>query len=264
MSAADIFAGTPVAFTVYEAKLQVRDVLVGGIPSDPSIVRKWLETRLGKGDKQLEEILAETIASVDHKLTVSQQLDALMKTDAAPSINCFKRNRDAGDELSYEGRCLKGALKEWANSAYPGTDWDGKWASKEQPEPAPEAGKTAKRRGPARKAVYGVAAQKGLMGTLAERVFVGPRLIGLGVKEPSDVEERIKRVRLPDGSPASAISRVEVVKAPLLTVTIKVRDNFLTDEAWSRIWQAGEEIGIGSDRARSDGMFDLVSWEKVK
>ena len=239
MSARDIF-GTDDAFTRYEAQIQVRDILVGGIPSGPSTIKNWLKARLDAGDAQLEEELHAVIAERNEPLTVDQQLDLLMASDAAPSVNGFKHLPSG--ELAYEGRCLKGALKEWANSAYPGTSWDGKTAEGKKEHLAP---------------------RKGLLSTLAERVFVNPPLIGLGVSEPTRREERIKRVRLPDGRPASAISRVEVVERPLLTFEVVVRDDFLTDAAWGRIWQSGEEIGIGADRARSDGRFDLVSWKCV-
>ena len=239
MSARDIF-GVDDAFTTYEAQIQVRDILVGGVPSGPSTIRSWLRARLDAGDAELEEELRLVIAERDEPVSVSEQLDLLMKSDAAPSINGFKHLPSG--ELAYEGRCLKGALKEWANSAYPGTGWDGKTDPVKKEHLAP---------------------RKGLLSTLAERVFINPPLIGLGVSEPTRREERIKRVRLPDNRPASAISRVEVVERPLLTFEVKVRDDFLTDQAWGRIWQAGEEIGIGADRARSDGRFDLVSWKRT-
>jgi hypothetical protein len=258
MSARDIF-GTDSAFVTYEAQIQIRDILVGGVPSDPSVIRRWLEARLEVGDKRLNEILRQTVAERNVTLTVDAQLDELMKSDAAPSVNGFKRLPDG--ELSYEGRCLKGAFKEWANSSYPCLDWDGKFLTGKTADTAAE--EAPKARKPARKAAFGVAPQKGLLSTASERVFFDPRLIGLGVKEPSRIEERIKRVRLPDGRPASAISRVEVVDRPLLTFEVKIRDNFLTDTALSRIWQTGEEIGLGADRARSDGRFDLVSWKRI-
>jgi len=263
MSARDLFHVDD-AFVTYEAQLQIRDFLVGGVPSGPSTIRNWLRARLDAGDTELEEIIRETMAERNSPMSIDEQLTLLMASDASPSVNGFKRMPTG--ELAYESRCLKGGFKEWANSAYPGLDWDGKWASKDPaPEPAavPDLPAKGKRKPPARKAVYGVAGQKGLLSTAAERVFFDPPLIGLGVTEPSAVEERIKRVRLPDGRPASAISRVEVVEKPLLTFVVKIRDNFLSDEALGRIWMTGEEIGIGADRARSDGRFDLVSWKRI-
>jgi len=167
---------------------------------------------------------------------VDELADALMGTEAAPSINGFKRHPDTG-ELVYEGRCMKAAIKEFANSAYPGTEWPGK-----------------------EKVAKGF--RKGLMSTLAERVFVREIYIGLGVKEPTGVEERVKHVMTPQG-PRSSISRVEYVQQPTLEFHLRVRDDFLPWEAWARIWQVGEEIGIGADRGRSDGRFELLAFERL-
>lgn len=248
MSAVDIFGGDS-AFVTYEAGLQVRDLLVGGVPRDPGTIRNWLVARLGAGDARLQEIFTQTITDLQlADAPLDEQVTALMKSPAAPSVNGFKRLPTG--ELAYESRALKAAIKEWANSAYPGTDWEGKYRTVRA-----EGGKSRQVLAP------GCAARKGLMSTIAERVFVQGSLLPLGTKD-AEVEERIKHVMTPLG-PRSAIGRVEVVERPLVTASIRVRDDFLTQQAWSRIWQAGEEIGIGADRGRSDGRFDLVRWERV-
>jgi len=245
VSAVDIFGDTG-EYTVYRAEIQVRDLLVGGVPGDPSVIRKWLESRLDVTEQLLQEIFEETVQAVNAPMSMEEKVDAVMKSPQAPSANQFKRLESG--ELAYEGRCLKAALKEWANSAYPGNDWDGKTGAK------------------------GVAPRKGLMSTLAERVFVDPTLIPLGVKfneigsqagvGQAWIEERVKHPMTPKG-PISAINRVEVVLRPRLEFRVKVRDDFLPHKTWGRIWQTGEEIGIGADRGRSDGRFDLLTWEPI-
>lgn len=242
MSALDLFkdAGVNVNtdVTTYQVELQVRNVLVGGVPASESVIRKWLESRLEVRDAALEEMLQRTLKERFPNQTppLEKQIEALMEDPDGPSINGFKRDQVTG-ELQYEGRCMKAAFKEFANSAYPGTDWPGKT-----------------------KVAAGF--RKGLMNTLAERVFIPEVGIGLGVKEPDRVEERIKHVMTPQG-PKSAINRVEIVERPHLEFTVRVHDDFLPQEAWARIWERGEDIGIGADRGRSDGQFDLVRWEKV-
>src|SRR5690606_42094288 len=94
------------------------------------------------------------------------------------------------------------------------------------------------------------------------RVFAPEGCTGLGVQEPTGVEERIKHVPTPPG-PRSSISRVEWVQSPLLEFELKVHDDFLSPTAWGRIWERGEDIGIGADRGRSDGKFELVGWERI-
>ncbi|GII88247.1 hypothetical protein Ssi03_62370 [Sphaerisporangium siamense] len=238
MSATGIF-GVTSDVTLYRVQLQVLDKLVGGIPSSPSVIKGWLKTRLDLGDRDLQELAEQTLTErfPDRQPTADALAQALMESEAAEvSVNGFKRT-PAG-ELAYEGRCMKAALKEWANSAYPGTDW------------------------PSKKKVASTF-RKGLMATLAERVFVPEVFIPLGVTEPTGIEERVKHVRTPTG-PRSSIARVEYVEGPLLTFTLRVHDDFLSTEEWGRIWQRGEDIGIGADRARSDGKFELRAWDKIE
>jgi len=240
VTALEVFSDvTAPAITVYTVRLQVRNLIVGGVPSSPSVIRGWLRARMEMGDKALEELVTKTLAERDIPAweDTDEAVDVLMASDLAPSINGFKRDPASG-ELCYEARCMKAAIKEWANSAYPGTDWPGK---------------TNVSKG----------FRKGLMNTLAERVFVRGDLIGLGVKEPSRVEERVKHVMTPQG-PRSALNKVEVVERPTLDFNAAVHDDFLPREAWARIWQRGEDIGIGAERGRSDGQFDLLAFEPVK
>lgn len=245
MGARDIFGGdTSVAR--YRVRLQVIDKLVGGVPSSESVIKGWLKARMDVDDRHLQELVQKTLAErfSDRQPSADELAEALLESDAAPSINGFKRIPDTG-ELAYEGRCMKAALKEFANSAYPGTDWDGKTSNDSDiGRPLPKG------------------FRKGLMSTLSERVFIPEVYIGLGVKEPTGVEERIKHVPTPQG-PRSSINRVEWVQSPLLEFELKVHDDFLSPTAWGRIWERGEDIGIGADRGRSDGKFELVGWERI-
>lgn len=236
MSAVTIF-GAPTTVTRYRVQLQVRDKLVGGVPSSKSVIKGWLKSRLDVGDRDLEEITAKTLADrfPDRQPSADELTEALLESDAAPSINGFKRT--ATGELAYESRCMKAALKEFANSAYPGTDWPGKKK-------------------------IAAAFRKGLMSTIAERVFVEGIYIPLGVTEPSGVEERIKHVMTAQG-PRSSINRVEFVQSPLIEFELKVHDDDALSEVWPRLWERGEDIGVGSDRGRSDGRFELVCWERI-
>jgi hypothetical protein len=235
MAASDIFgAAATKNETRYRATLQFKHLIVGGIPSDRSVIEGWIRSRMDLGDAAISELVGQTVAERG-VLTPDEAIEVIMDSELAPSVNGFKRN-DAG-ELCIEGRIVKAALKEWANSAYPGTKFPGKAN------------------------IEGL--RKGLMRYLAEAVTVEDILIGLGVTEPTVIEERIKHVTTPQG-PRSSINRVEVVERPRITFTIRVRDDFIPEEAWARIWTVGEGIGLGSDRGRSDGQFDLVGWEQLK
>ncbi|MGS2645913.1 hypothetical protein ACVCAG_30175 [Streptosporangium sp. G12] len=237
MSALSIFGGDP-EFTTYRVRLRCTNKIVGGVPSSESVIKGWLKARMEVTGRDLDEMTAKILSErfPDRQPSADELAEAVMESEAAPSINGFLRHPDTG-ELAYEGRCMKAALKEWMNSAFPGVDW-------------PSKTKVAK------------GFRKGLMSSAAERVFVLEDYISLGVKEPTAIEERIKHTNGPQG-PRSSINRVEYVQEPELEFTLLVRDDFLTVEEWSRIWQAGEQIGIGSDRGRSDGRFELLAFDRM-
>jgi hypothetical protein len=242
MSARDIFGAEAAKNeTTYRVVLRFKHLVVGGIPSDRSVIEAWLRARMELGDASLSELVSQTVAERG-VLTPDEAIDAVLASDLAPSVNGFKRNENG--ELCLESRIIKAGLKEWANSSYPGTDWPGK------------AKYLINKKGDAS------LVKKGLMKYLEEAVTIEGVFIGLGVKEPLEVQERIKHVMTPQG-PRSTINRVEVVYQPEITFTMRVRDDFLPDEAWARIWVVGEGIGLGSDRGRSDGQFTLESWKRV-
>lgn len=249
MGAAEIF-GIEEPVAEYRVRLQVHSKLVGGVPSTQSVIKSWLKQRLELGDRALQEAVEQTLKErfPERQPSADELSEALMESEAADvSVNGFKRHNGL---LVYEARCLKAGLKEAMNSAYPGTDWDGKKPG----DYTPDIGKPLPN-----------SFRKGLLATAAERVFVVGDVhrdfISLGVSEPSGVEERVKHITGPKG-PKSAISRVEFVERPLLTFTVRVHDDFLSRKAWGRIWVRLQDIGIGSDRARGDGQFELVGWER--
>jgi hypothetical protein len=241
MAAKDIF-GTDI-YTYYRAELQVRERITGGIPKDAATIKAWLKSRLDLDDRQLIELAEEISAAMTEETGTRPSADALLDALAAESKgNGFLR---VNGEMVYEGRCLKAGLKEAANSAFPGTSWPGK------PKGLNKEGKEAE------------LIRKGLMRYLAETVFVDEDVIPLGVTEPTHIGvERIKHVLTKEG-PRSAINIVDIIDKPLLSCTIKVRHDHIIPEVWGVIWETLEEIGIGADRARGDGKFDLIRWERL-
>ena len=125
MSALDVF-GTASQITTYSVRLQVLDKMVGGVPSSPSVIKGWLKQRLELGDQALQEVVDETLKErfPDRQPTADELAGAVMEAGVEVSVNGFKRMPETG-ELAYEGRCMKAAMKEWSNSAYPGTEFRG-------------------------------------------------------------------------------------------------------------------------------------------
>lgn len=235
MSARDLFAKVDDAYARYRVELQVHDKLIGGVPKDPDTIRKWIESRIAQGaDLELQRVVDETVEAMKAEGRDPSKTDELFDAVARATEggNGFKV---VDGQLVYEGRCMKAALKEACNVAYPGVRWPGK----------PEGVK------------------KGLMRFLAERVFVEQLYIPLDRSVPDGTEQRIKHIITPQG-PRSAINVVDFVSKPRVCFTLAVLDDFLPDVGWGRVWQCAEEIGIGADRARSDGKFELLVWEKIK
>lgn len=233
VAATDIFKSSKAGsiYTTYRATIQFTHLVVGGIPSDRSVIKGWIRSRLDADDAAIRELIDQTVAERG-VLKVKDGIDAVLESDLAPSINGFKRDEDG--QLCLEGRNVKAALKEWGNSAYPGTKFPGKPAD----------------------------IRKGFMRYAAETIMVPEVLIPMGVTEPTRVEERVKHVMTPQG-PRSSINRVEVIERPRVTFHVDVRDDFFPVEGWARVWQVGEAIGLGADRGRSDGKFTLEEWQRL-
>jgi hypothetical protein len=242
MAATDVFSGVPGVYTRYAVEIQVREWLIGGTPKDPDTIRKWLRARLEMDDRAIIELANEVAQQMTaERVEKAKEGEDPGRPSAEEILEATARQFEGGNgfktidgQLVYEGRCMKAALKEAANVAYPGTTWPGK----------PQGIK------------------KGLMRYLAERVFVEEQQIPLGVTQPSGTEQRIKHVMTPEG-PRSAINVVDYVEKPTLSFTVRVLDDFLPQQAWARIWENAENIGIGADRARSDGKFDLLRWDRI-
>jgi hypothetical protein len=243
MTAADLFKTTG-TYTRYQAEIQVVDKMIGGIPKNPDTIKQWLKARLDVGDQELIQLTRETAMEMKAVNDETPSIDTLVD-EVARKFEGGQGFKTVDGQLVYEGRCMKAALKEAMNVAYPGTSFPGK------PKQVNKEGKEAD------------LVRKGLLRFGAETIFVEENYIPLGVSEPSGTEQRIKHIVTPQG-PRSAITVVDYVEKPKLSCTIRVMDDFLPPEAWGRIWSILENIGLGTDRARSDGKFELIGWDKLR
>jgi hypothetical protein len=243
MSAIDVFNSIPRlkvedVFTTYEATIQVQDILTGGIPKGAGVIKAWLAARLEADDQELEELSRDITARMKEEglqPSADDVLTALVKETEAKG-NGFVR-MDNGN-LAYECRCLKACLMEAINSCWPGVNWP---SEMKKPD----------------------GLRKGLENYSKEALEVVGRFIDLGITEPDIVgEQRIKHINSPQGK-KSIISVVDCINRPALTFQVRVRDDFIPQKVWYKIWAAAEIIGIGADRRRGDGRFDLKSWTKL-
>ena len=207
------------------------DGMHGGVPSDPNVRRGWLLSRLapeGEKDSAKNQRLMELISQAEAEIG-----DADKASDAI-SVNGFKRN--ANDELCFEARCVKAAIKEYFSIALGGGHINARgWG----------------------------ATNKGMSGFIAEHIMVtGPELIpllvaGKPITAPDDIDQRFVSTYK-----GQSISYTEMVDRCTLSFVV-VSDWDFPDTVWRTIWLLGEEQGIGSMRSQGAGRFVVTEWDSI-
>lgn len=237
---------TPKAYPYrYRGTITTLTPLAGGIPSDPRVVKGYVESKIEQKDALIQEAVMDTVRTImeERGLPADGTLDpALLKELVGEAVtavadlrtlNGFKRD---GQGLYIEGRQLKACLKEAASIA------------------ANEGKITTKRWGNPDNDNY----RKGIKGWFPEHVFVMEDRLHLGVTEPDGVMQRFVHV---DGRP-SAISYEEYVENASFEFTVET-DHEFTDEQWAAIWLTAERQGVGASRSQGFGRYEVVRWERV-
>lgn len=160
-------------------------------------------------------------------LTFEQLEEFAEKQGESRQVNGFKRD-DSG--LYVESRTVKAMLKECTNILFAGEKW-------------------------------GVT-RKGPKSMVAERLFVAPDKIYLGVDAPTGVDMFVGHVTGPQG-PRSTLTRYEFVYQPRIEFQVKVARDFITDPQWAELWTLAQDNGLGSLRSQGYGTFDIEAWDNV-
>lgn len=208
----------------FKATLLV-DRIVGGVPSDPGVAQKWLESKIVDNDDLIRKLVAETM--VERGIGADE---AVKEVDRLKHLNGFKRD-DQG--LYIEGRQVKAAIKEAGNIA----GCSGKL--------------------PTGKKAWGVTG-KGLMGFFAEHIFVEDDRIHLGVSEPAGIQQRFVFASGPTGR-RTGIQYEEYVDEAKISFHV-ITDNKFTDEQWAMIWLTGQQQGLGATRSQGYGRYTVIEW----
>jgi hypothetical protein len=226
-------------YTTYRARLQFRKEIMGGTPRDPKLVMGWLKARMGVDELERQRIL--TIQTMQesgllerltpeqlHSLTLDQLEEVAEKMGESRQVNGFKRDENG---LYIESRTVKALFKEATNILFAGEKW-------------------------------GVT-RKGPKSMVAERLFIHPDKIYLGVDAPTGVQTFVGHVTGPQG-PRSTLTRYEYVYQPCIEFEVKVARDFITFPQWKELWVLAQENGLGSLRSQGFGTFDLEEFEEVK
>ena len=217
-------------------QIALRDRIMGGIPRDPKVIEGWLRSKAGiTADEELRVATVRTLrdlgVEVAEGATYEQMREASAELAATLKTNCFKRGADGG--LYIESRIVKAMIKESVAILYPGGGAN-KW-------------------GPTKKAPRGLT---------AERVFISPDRIDLGVGEPSGVQLFVGHPSGPSGNKPN-LTYYEYVEQPVIDFEVMVAEDEIKPEQCAMIWTHAEENGLGTLRSQGFGRFDVTRWERV-
>jgi hypothetical protein len=219
-------------FAVYRARLVFRDRLVGGVPKDPRLIEGWLRARAGIGAaEEVRAALLRTLSELGVDVRVDMSFEQIVQASEALAASKQTSGFKTGAHGLYiEARQVKALLKESTNVLFGGERWG--------------------------------ATRKGPRAYVAERVFVRPDQLWLGVDQPTGVQLMIGHVNGPRG-PVSTLGYHEYVERAALSFEVLVVKDTVSRQQWAEIWAHAQENGLGAKRSQGFGCFDVVEWERV-
>lgn len=218
-------------FTRYRGALTFRDKVMGGTPKDPKIITAWIRSRAGVQDEmEAAEMMRRTINDLGANVPEGALFEVIEKASEELSNRQavgFKRDERG---LYLESRVLKAALKEAVNVRFAGDRWG--------------------------------ATKKGPKSWTAERIFVNPDRLHLGVPEPTGVELFVGHTTGPKG-PQSNLTLYEYVERATVEFEIMAAQEDVILEHWQGLWVYMQENGLGALRSQGFGRFDVTAWERI-
>lgn len=206
----------------YDGTLLVKTIL-GGTPSNAEVAKAWLETKTSDTDDRIRAEVAEIM--LDRQCSLDEATEIL---NLRKHLNGFKRDRETG-ELYIEGRQLKACIKEAASVARAANKLPAKWGT----------------------------TNKGILGFVAEHIFVTEDRLYLGVTEPTGVVQRfISTFR------GTGIQYEEYVENAKIDFTV-IADHPFAEKEWAVLWLTAEQQGLGASRSQGYGRFEVANWNKI-
>jgi hypothetical protein len=227
-----VFDTQSTLFIRYAARLVFRDKLLGGVPRDPKLIEGWLRSRAGLTDgDEVRQVMLRTLSELGVDADASMTFEQLEQASEAVAARKQTTGFKVGERGLYvEARQVKAMLKESTNVVFGG-----------------------ERFGPTRKTGKPF---------VAERVFVEPDQLWLGVTEPAGVEMTIGHVFSPTG-PRSIVGYHEFVQNATLEFRVLTMRDCLTPEQWADLWVHAQENGLGALRSQGFGRFYIEQWERI-
>jgi len=203
----------------YEVELQMTGMFGASLPRTREEIEKMLEYRMPVKPPEDFVPLDEIVNEVVEKVGASAERDE--EGELKFGWATFPRN-DGG--LYYEGRCVRGHIKDCANQV------------KDVIKPE----------------------MKALKAKVANKVYVMTDVIPLGAKEPAGTMQRFVQVMTRQG-PRSTIKYVDYLEKPKLTFRLNVLDDgVITDDILNAIFEYGSIHGMGQERSQGWGRYTFT------
>lgn len=232
-------------FVVYDVEIQIEDRILGGIPKHPKVIEAWIRTKAGiEDDMEARQLMLKTLRERGADIPEDASYEDMVKAseDIAGSKQAVGFKFDEKG-LYIEDRQVKAMLKEGVNILYAG-----------------------QRFGKITEGVGKGYAGKGPKNFFAERLFVGPGRIHLGVQEPDGMHLMVIHADGPQGK-IHSLAYHEYVTQPVLKFQIEALESadkeMKKGGKWGELWVLCEQNGLGASRSQSFGKFVVTKWQKV-
>lgn len=199
----------------YEIQLQMTGRLAASLPRTKEEIQKMLENRMPvhpPADYVPIDELVDQVAERVGIVTAEEGAEEEFKYGWAT----FCKNEDG---LYYEGRCVRGHIKDCANQ------------------------------------IRDFLEVKALKAKVANKVYVLTDVIPLGAAEPAGTEQRFVQVMTRLG-PRSTIKYVDYLEKPTVTFRLYILDDgVITDEILNSLFEYGSVHGMGQERSQGWGRY---------
>lgn len=211
----------------YEVELQMLDKFAASLPKTKEAIEQMLEHRMPATPPENFTPIAELTEEVAEKVGASAEGEEEEEEEIKYGWATFPRNEEG---LYYEGRCVRGHIKDCAN----------------------QLGSSTK--------TPGLLEIKALKSKVSNKVYVMTDIIplmvkGVQAKEIDGTEQHFVQLMTRQG-PRSTIKYVDYLEKPTLKFRLNVLDDgIITEDILNTIFEYGSIHGLGQERSQGWGRY---------
>jgi len=202
----------------YEVTLEFEGKFAASLPKTREEIKAMLENRQATDAALRKRIGSGEVAVPVDELTEEVALAVGVDEEEVPQFGYATFCRDENG-LYYEGRCIRGHLKDCATQ------------------------------------IQGLVDVKALHSKVANKVYVETNKIYLGKQEPDGTVTRYVQAMTRKG-PRSTIKFIDYVEQPTLTFALRVlNDGVITESILESLFEYGATHGMGQERSQDFGRY---------